>query len=180
MSKKINSNLYTFTKIKHSSKDGLYYEELENNCLYANLRYPTKIKPEDLPEYFVKGRFYKNHGFISAKGIVDIVYKPNMWINHMFRDDTLYISYDKPIIECEDEFLGRAYKEYKDYDYIIEGTYAVDFIAAVKEHSDFDTSKIEEAIIEKARYFINKFPEEYESQNGEKIIENIKEKFGII
>lgn len=177
MAKKINSKLYTFSKISYNQKDGLHYEELENNYLWANLRNPTKITPENLPEWFVKGRFYKNHGFMSAKGVVDLVYKPNMWINHMFRDDSLYISYDKPIVEYEAESFGRIRKEYKDYDYVIDGTYAVEFVAAVKKYSDFDTSAIEKAILDKVAYYVEKFPDEHESKDAEKIIEYIKEKF---
>ena len=179
MSKRISSKLYTFSKISYTQKDGLFYEELKNNCLYSNLRYPTKITPEDLPEWFVKGRYYKNHGFLSAKGVVDLVYKPNMWINHMFRDDSLYISFNKPIVEVEEEFFGRMRKDYKDYDYVIEGTYVVDFVAAVKKYSDFNTSEIEKAILEKVIYYKNKFPTEYESENADKILEDIQNKFCI-
>ncbi len=177
MGKRITAKLYTFSRIKYTRGVGLHYEELEDNCLYSNLRYPTKITPDDLPEWFVKVRFYKNHGFLSAKGVVDMVYKPNMWINHMFRDDSLYISFNKPIVEIDEEVFGRMRKGYKDYDYVIEGTYAVDFVAAVKKYSDFDTSAIEAAIIEKAAYFIDKFPEEHESKDGDKIIEYLNQKF---
>lgn len=177
MSKKINAKLYTFSRIKYTKGVGLHYEELEDNCLYSNLKYPTKITPEDLPKWFVKGRYYKNYGFLSAKGVVDMVYKPNMWINHMFRDDSLYISFNKPIREVDVEVFGRMRKDYEDYDYVIEGTYAIDFVAAVKKYSDFDTTAIEGAIIEKAAYFIEKFPEEHEAQDGDKIIEYLNQKF---
>ena len=54
MSKRINSKLYTFTKVTYDRKKGLHYEELGNDRLYSNLRYPTKITPEDLPKWFVK------------------------------------------------------------------------------------------------------------------------------
>lgn len=180
MSKKINSKLYTFTKIKFTRGVGLHYEELENNCLYSNLKYPTKITPDDLPEWFVKGRYYKNHGFISAKGVVDLVYKPNMWINHMFRDDSLYISYNKPIIASEQDSFGRKVIDYENYDYVIDGTYAVDFVSVVKKYSDFDTSAIEQAILDKVDYYLEKFPDEHEAKNPEEIKVWIKKKFEII
>ena len=179
MSKKINSKLYTFTKITYNRKLGLHYEELGDNKLYSNLKYPTKITPEDLPEWFVKGRYYKNQGFISSKGVVDLVYKPNMWINHMFRDDSLYISYNKPIIEIEEESFGRIRKTYKDYDYVIDGTYAIEFVSAVKKYSDFDTSAIEKAILDKVNYYVDKFPNEHESRNPEELKKYIKDKFNI-
>ena len=177
MSKKISSKLYTYSKIKFDRKIGLHYEELENNCLYSNLKYPTKITPEDLPEWFVKGRYYKNHGFLSAKGVVDLAYKPNNWINHMFRDDSLYISFNKPIREVEvDSIVGKR-MDFTDYDYVIDGTYAIDFVAAVKKYSDFDTTEIENAIIDKAYRFAEQFPDEHESQNLDRTIKYIKEKF---
>lgn len=179
MSKRINSKLYTFTRIKFNKDFGLHYEELENNYLYSNLKYPTKITPNDLPPWFVKGRFYKNHGFLSSKGVVDMVYKPNMWINHMFRDDSLYISYNKPIVEFEENSFGQMRKRYKDYDYIIDGTYAIEFVAAVKKYSDFDTSLIEKAILDKVNYYVSKFPDEHESKNPNEIKKYIEDKFKV-
>ena len=69
--------------------------------------------------------------------------------------------------------------EYKDYDYVIDGIYAVEFVAAVKKYSDFDTSAIEQAILNKVDYYVEKFPDEHESENAEEIKVWIKKKFEI-
>ena len=34
----------------------------------------TRIKEEDLPEWYVFGRYYKLWGFLSTKGITDLRY----------------------------------------------------------------------------------------------------------
>ena len=45
--------------------------------LLAYGRYRTKIYPADLPEWYVGGYMYKRHGFMSAKGVKHLFYKPN-------------------------------------------------------------------------------------------------------
>ena len=59
----------------------------------------TKILEEDLPEWYVFGRYYKMWGFLSTKGITDLKYIPNLWINHFLKDDCLLISYGGRIEE---------------------------------------------------------------------------------
>ena len=55
-------------------------------------QYKTKILPSDLPEWYVYGYFYKRHGYMSAKGIKDLAYRPQKHWNHMFKDDCLFIT----------------------------------------------------------------------------------------
>ena len=52
-------------------------------------------------------------------------------------------------------------------------------VAAVKKYSDFDTSAIEQAILDKVDYYVEKFPDEHESKNAEEIKTWIKKKFEI-
>jgi len=39
----------------------------DNGYLFSNVIYPTKIKAEDLIEWYIRGRYYKRHGFLSTK-----------------------------------------------------------------------------------------------------------------
>ena len=57
--------------------------DLEGHLL-AYGRYRTKIFPEDLPEWYVEGYMYKRHGFMSAKGVRQLFYRPNYVFNHLY------------------------------------------------------------------------------------------------
>lgn len=71
---------------------------LESNSegfLYSGGKYPTKIKPEDLPCWFVYGYIYKSVGYISARGVKHLVYVPNYRVEkQLFKHDNLFISYN--------------------------------------------------------------------------------------
>lgn len=69
--------------------------DTENEYLYSRGHYPTKIKKEDLPEDYIEFRsrvIWYMTGYLKTSGIVDIGYKA-LKINHLFKDDYLYISY---------------------------------------------------------------------------------------
>ena len=91
--------LYTIQEIK--LVDGhLRYVTNEDGTLFADI-YRTKIKPEDLPEWFLYGRYYKRFGFLTAKGITDLLYIPSRFSNHYLKDDYLLIAYGGRIREVE-------------------------------------------------------------------------------
>lgn len=52
----------------------------------------TKILAQDLPEWYIYGRYYKYWGYMSTKGISDLLYVPNKFVNHFLKDDWRYIS----------------------------------------------------------------------------------------
>lgn len=157
------SNLYSEYKIKCNRKTGFYYET-NNGYLYSGLIYKTKIKPEDLPEYFIKGYIYKRQSYISTKGVKDLAFKACYFVNHFLKDDSLYISYDKDI-KFKEGYFG--YPEAYDYDYIIGGAAILDFIKSVEIYSNYDTSNIKKEIKRHALYYDSKY------HNGEL---NYKEK----
>lgn len=41
---------------------------------------------------------YKRRGFMSAKGVKYLFHKPNYVFNHLYKDDVLFISYDKEFL----------------------------------------------------------------------------------
>ena len=67
-----------------------------NGDVYAdrkNRLYKTKMKPNDLPEYYCEVQRYGNrYDIINASGVVDIAYS---WVkeNHFMKDSVLRISY---------------------------------------------------------------------------------------
>lgn len=84
---------YIDGKVKYNKKDGFYYYQDKENYLFSQGIYKTKIKEEDLPNYYIKIWLYPRYVYISLKNIKDIYYKPNFHFNHWIKDDSLYISY---------------------------------------------------------------------------------------
>ena len=78
----------------------------EDRYLYSFGQYPTKITAEMLPEDYLQIRsrsIWYMTGYLRTSGIVDIKYRWSKW-NHLFKDDYLYLSYDKPIEPYTDEY----------------------------------------------------------------------------
>ena len=156
--KKIRKNLYTLQKIVYKDHQ-LQYVEDENGYLFSDKRYPTKIRSEDLPEWFVYGIYYRCLGYMSAKGVVDLKYVPNLWINHFLKDDFLLVSYHNPIQEISVD--KRGVDKYAGYDKSIYGTAILDFLKAVRKYSDIDISEVIKQIQEKADLLPKTHPAEF-------------------
>ena len=155
MKKRIKAPFYTETKlgIGNMFKD----TKLPNGWLYSKGRNATKITAADLPEHYIPMTVFKVLGYISVFGIVDIKYRPNYRINHMHRDDFLYISYSTPIKGETDQY---GHVRYYDYDALLYGGSIVLFIRAVRRFQSYDIEPIAAEVDKKERYFIEKHPEE--------------------
>lgn len=158
MAKRIKAPFYTETKVGLKS----LYENtrLPNGCLYSKGEYKTKITAEDLPEHYIQGYIFKVQGYISVLGIKDVVYTANYHVNHLHKDDFLYISYDKPITKEVDK-RGRI--DHLNYDAVLWGYMIVDFIRAVRKHHSYDIEPIALQVKEKEAYFREHYPEECQS-----------------
>lgn len=170
MSKRLNSHLYTETKIVYKN-NGLEYVYGENDTLFSNMVYPTKIVKEDLPKYFIKGRYYRNIGYADAKNVVYLEYSPFYAFNHCFRDDTLYVSYKLPITSEKNKY---GYMEYFNYDLVIKGNDIIVFLNGVRENTDLDLSEIKDELFKKIDWFRTKYPNEPEGKNLDRIIKIIQ------
>lgn len=130
-----------------------------NGYLLAQGVYRTKIKPEDLPEWYVQGRVYSGYGYISAKGVKHLVYSPcYLCPDHLFKDDYLFISYDREIKEKKTE--GSSFGWYEGHDHVLRGWMVVHFLEAVKKYSDIDTTLVEAEIEKKKAWHIEHNPPE--------------------
>ena len=156
MKKRINANLYTETRIiwKEHTMIGN-----ADGTLFSNRHYKTKILPSDLPEWFVEGSYYKNQGYLSSKGVKYLLYDPNLHTNHMFKDDFLYISYDRPITTIDGE---RSVFKFEGFDEYIWGWNIVNFLKAAEQYSSYDIKGIKEQIKKKRQWFKATFPEFYD------------------
>lgn len=156
--KKLKSNLYTKEKIVLCDRRHRYTED-ENGYLFAQGIYPTKIKAEDLPEWYVYGRYYKCFGYLSAKDVVDMKYVPSKYSNHFLKDDFLLISYNTPISENPE--VGGIIDVYTGYDERIYGNAILSFLKAARKYSTYDISAIAQMVQGKADWIVQTFPEEY-------------------
>lgn len=157
MNKRIKANLYTEEKMNRNN-NRLSTAQQQHNYLFSHGRYHTKITANDLPVWFVKGLYYRHPGYLSAKGVVSLLYQPNYVFNHMFKDDFLYISYDKPIIPVPRK---QSVLQCKGFDEYIYGWEIVNFINAAQKYSDYDITDILAEIEKKRQWFQKTYPEYY-------------------
>ena len=136
--------------------------------LFAQGRYLTKIKESDLPPWFIRCYIHRQYGWLDTKRIFDLLYKPNMHVNHAFKDDFLYISYTpgQKIVHDPSSIAG-----YTGYDEVIWGHCITDVVRAAKQNAGFDTSKIEQQIIDKLAWFKEAYPDDYKYEVGDWIYE---------
>lgn len=155
MPKRIIAPFYTETKVGLKS---LFHDtRLPNGYLYSKGEYKTKITAEDLPEHYIYGWIFKVQGYISVLGIKDMVYKPNYHINHLHKDDFLYVSYNEPITESKENF---GYEIKEGYDALLWGHMIIDFIRAIRKYQSYDIEPIADEIKKKEAFYREKYPED--------------------
>lgn len=139
------------------------YYETADPYLLSGGRYKTKIKPEDMPPWYLHGLFYGyKDGFLQTKGVDELFYRPNLFTNHMFKDDFLFISYKyvKPGIKSVDNFCPIPYSEY------IWGWNIPPFLVMAERYSGYDISKILDQIQAKQDWFRLTYPDDYARELG--------------
>lgn len=158
MGNRFKNTLYTRQDIR--SVDGhLRYIENDDGTLFSG-RYKTKIKAEDLPEWYLHGRYYKRWGYMSTKGITDMVYIPNLRINHFLKDDCLLIAYGGKIIEDKPEesfFLDR----YSGYDERVWGPEIITILCGARKYSGINIKPYIEEIRKKKEWLQQAHPREF-------------------
>ena len=159
MGKRIKANLYTETKIIWNGYEHLAVRN-DDGTLFSQGHYKTHILPADLPEWYVYGRYYRNFGYLSAKGVRHLHYHPNFITNHFPKDDILFISYSEKIILNEDVLKIAGYDER------ICGSEIIAFVIAAEKYSEYDVSEIKEAIKNKSQWLKEHFPDDYEREVG--------------
>ena len=156
--KRFRKNLYTIEKIVWVNHQMQYVRD-KDGYLFSDALYPTKIRPEDLPAWYVHGRYYKRWGYLSAKGVADLKYVPDLRVNHFLKDDLLLISYRESIREVPDgNELG---ERYAGFEICISGNEILWFLKAASKYSGIDVSAIAGQIQEKADMLPQKYPREF-------------------
>jgi hypothetical protein len=128
--------------------------------LFSEGKYRTKILPEDLPKWYISGYLYKRYGFISAKGVKHLLYVPNYaFDNHLYKDDSLFISFDTEIEAYQSEELRMPW--YKGHDYVIGGVLIVEFIEAAEKYFGYDVNDIRHELDRKKVWYDDKNKKSY-------------------
>lgn len=158
MANRFKRRLYTIEDIK--MVDGhLRYCKNEDGTLFSG-PYKTKIKPEDLPEWYLHGRYYKRWGYMSAKGITDMMYIPNLVFNHFLKDDCLLIAYGGKIAEDKPEERFRL-DRYSGYDERVWGSEILTMLRGARKYSGFDIKPIIEEVRQKKEWLQQAHPSEF-------------------
>lgn len=89
--------------------------------------YLTKFIKDDIYNNidYRYGRWQGRFGYIRLKGVKELIYKPNLWINHVFRDDSLYVSFHKEPMKKQLTPWGLRYS---GYDFCLSGLDMVEFL----------------------------------------------------
>ena len=164
---KITANIYTIGKFGKRIREII---DTDNEYLYSQGRYPTKIKKEDLPEDYIEFRsraIWYMTGYIKTSGIVDINYKA-MKINHLFKDDYLYISYNDKL-KLEKSRYG--FEDYVNYDICICGNDIIKILLAAQKYSNININEVKNKINEKVVWYRENCLEDYIRQFGDKDID---------
>lgn len=153
---RFKSNLYTVERRVLKNHE-LQLIRNEDFTLFSG-HHRTKIAEEELPEWYVFGRYYKMWGFLSTKGITDLRYVPNLWINHFLKDDCLLISYGGKIEEHPD---SGHFDQYSGVDERVWGIEILNVLKGAEKFSGYDIAPIVEQIREKKRVLVENHPDEF-------------------
>lgn len=157
---RIRQRLYTYEDYR--IKNGHWsIVTLPDKYLFADGRYPTKLRESDLPEWFVYGRFYKRFGYLSAKGITDMLYLPNLWVNHFLKDDCLLISYGGKIIPNPDYETNPCNERYIGWDERVWGNAILDMLKGAEHFSGYDIQGFGAQLKEKLAALKKNHPDEF-------------------
>ena len=149
-------------------------EDQENEFLYSEGKYITKIKEIDLPKDYIKIRsrtIWYLTGYLRTSGVKDLYYT-YIKENHLFKDDYLYISYDKKIEGIKGKYSN---DEVRNFDFFICGGDIIKVLFAIEKNSDIDTTKIRNKIKEKFEWWKENEQEDYKRSFGGKKIDDIFE-----
>lgn len=147
--KRFTNRIYSIEKFYHT-KEGIRRKVIDGGYLFSG-QYPTKIKDDDLPEYYLYGRYYKRWGYMSAKGITDLMYIPNHFTNHFLKDDMLLIAYGGKI-SVKNPNAPFVFDKYEGMDERVYGGEIVTMLKGARKYSGYDITEFIQAIKEKNRW----------------------------
>lgn len=171
--KKLNSYLYTKGKFGKELREIL---DTDTEYLYSKGRYKTKIREEDLSSDYVKFHsrtIWYMIGYIKTSGVIDINYEAAK-LNHLFKDDYLYINYSKKLILTKN-CLG--FEDYENYEMVVCGSDIIPILFAIERNSNINTDEVRKKIADKFNWWKENYPSDYKRYFNEKEVTDIFEYF---
>ena len=165
MAKKITANFYTdIGYVDDSKAHSFVKKQLYGGYLYSGwgTRYPTKLKPDDLPDDYVPVSDIRKHGYLRVSGISDLAYYRSPFNNHWLRDDFLYIAYDGKKVKFEHPYY------YAD-EYYWGNALATLIFEIEKRNPNINIEPIKQMMVE----HYNAYADEYNSWDFHKPISHI-------
>ncbi len=156
--KRIKAYIYTKGHFGKRNRETL---DTDSQFLYSGGIYPTKIEEKDLPEYYCKihsRSIWYMEGFVRT---IDVKYIDYSFVdeNHLFKDDYIYISYNKPIRTIKN---GWSYMDYEDYDVHISGNDIIPILFFIEKYSpNVDTSHVRKKILKKFNLYKLHYYDDY-------------------
>lgn len=164
---RINAKFYTKGKFGKGFRETI---DTDNEHLYSRGHYPTKIRKEDLPEDYIEFNsraIWYMTGYLKTSGVIDIDYKATK-VNHLFKDDYLYISYNEKL-KIEKDFLG--FDSYVNYDIVVCGNDIIPILLAIKKYSNVDIDKVKRKVNDKVAWYRENCKDDYIRKFGDKDID---------
>lgn len=158
--KRFNSRYYAEDKVTFRRGEW-HSESLPGRRLYAQGIYPTNLVREDLPEWYLWGRYHKRWGWLCTKGITDMVYRPCRFSNHFLKDDYLMVSYGGKITLKEDSEERYPFRDYEGVDEHIWGSEILTVLRGARDYSGYDIAPLLEQLKEKAEWLRKEYPHEF-------------------
>jgi len=156
---RFKNNLYTIEDIKYI--DGHHKYITNNDGTLFSGPYRTKIKPEDLPEWYMYGRYHKRFGYMSTKGITDLVYIPSRFSNHFLKDDCLLVAYGGKITEKENASAEFSLDRYEGWDERVWGNDIITILCGARKYSGYNIEPFIEKLKWKKEYMQTQFSDEF-------------------
>ena len=154
---RLYANYYSFGKNAFWA-----YTPADESFLYSDGRYKTKMTANDMPPWYMCGRYYGYaQGFLNTKDVAKLIYSPNFHFNHMFKDDFLYISYNSPSKSRE---IFNAEESCDEY---VWGFNIPKFLYMAERYSGYDAAPIWQQIEEKRLWFQHTYPNDYKREVGD-------------
>jgi len=159
MTDRFKNHLYT-KEIRVFRNHQLCRVESDDGTLFSGY-HRTKIRTQDLPEWYVYGHYYKCWGYLSTKGITDMLYVPNKFSNHFLKDDCLYIAYGGKIQEAMPQNDDAFSPQYTGFDVRVWGSEIISILQGAQLYSNFDISGFIQQIKEKKAWLAGRYPDEF-------------------
>jgi len=158
---KLKSNLYTYGKFGKSLRETV---DTDSGILYNHGKTKTKIKESDLTPDFVKIHcrdIWYMDGFLKTANVKHVAYSASH-LNHLFKDDYLYISYDKQIKQN----VENGITTYTGADIRISGNDIINVVNYIQLYGSTEIKsellKVESEIWKKVEWYKNNYPDDYE------------------